>query len=79
MDLLSLSSYSSLAVQLITGIIGFDGLFLKLNKEDLILQQSLKLETFVQLIEFIFYIYLVYSLYFTAGTILNDTIYIKKK
>lgn len=63
MDLLTLSSYSSLAVQFITGIVSFEGLFLKLKKEDLILQQALKLETFVQLVEFIFYVYLVYSLY----------------
>ena len=63
MDWLTLSSYSSLAVQFITGIVGIDGLLLKLKKEDIILQQALKLETFVQLVEFIFYIYLVYSLY----------------
>lgn len=63
MDWLTISSYSSLAVQFVTGVISFDGLFLKLKNEDQVLQDVLKLETFVQLVEFIFYIYLVYSLF----------------
>lgn len=62
MDLLTISSYSSLFVQFITGIAGVLGLTYKLDKKDLILKSALKLETLVQLIEFIFYVYLVYSI-----------------
>lgn len=62
-DNLILSSYLSLIVQIITGILGVDGLFYKLNDKDKILKDALKLETLVQLIEFIFYLYLVYNLY----------------
>jgi hypothetical protein len=38
MDWLTLSYYYSLAIQIITGIAGIDGLYLKLEKKDLILQ-----------------------------------------
>jgi hypothetical protein len=62
MYLLTISSYSSLIIQFITGIYGVAGLTYNLADKDKILQSALKLETFVQLIEFIFYIYLVYSL-----------------
>ena len=63
MNLLTISSYSSLSIQLITGIVGLFGLNYKLDKKDEILKSALKLETFVQLIEFIFYVYLVYSIH----------------
>lgn len=62
MNLLTISSYSSLGIQFLTGIIGFDGLYYKLDEKDKILQSALKLETFVQFVEFVFYLYLVYSL-----------------
>jgi len=63
MNLLNLTSYSSLFIQLITGIFGIKGLSYKLDKKDEILKSALKLETLVQLIEFIFYLYLVYSIH----------------
>ena len=62
MNLLAISSYSSLFIQFITGLAGLLGLTYKLDDKDLILKSALKLETLVQLIEFIFYIYLVYSI-----------------
>lgn len=63
MNLLTISSYSSLFIQLITGIVGLSGLNYKLDKKDDILKSALQLETLVQLIEFIFYMYLVYSIH----------------
>jgi bacteriorhodopsin len=63
MNLLNISSYSSLIIQLITGIIGISGINYKLDKKDEILKSALKLETLVQLIEFIFYLYLVFSIH----------------
>jgi bacteriorhodopsin len=63
MNLLKISSYSSLFIQLITGIVGLSGLNYKLDKKDDILKSALQLETLVQLIEFIFYMYLVYSIH----------------
>jgi bacteriorhodopsin len=63
MNLLNLTSYSSLFIQLVTGIIGVSGLNYKLDKKDEILKSALKLETLVQLIEFIFYLYLVFSIH----------------
>lgn len=71
MNLLTISSYSSLGIQFLTGIIGFDGLYYKLDEKDKILQSALKLETFVQFVEFVFYLYLVYSL---SNNILPDNI-----
>jgi bacteriorhodopsin len=62
MNLLEISSYSSLLIQLITGIVGLYGISYKLDEKDKILQSALLLETLVQLIEFIFYIYLIYSI-----------------
>ena len=63
MNLFTISSYSSLIIQLITGIIGISGINYKLDKKDDILKSALKLETLVQLVEFIFYVYLVYSIH----------------
>ena len=62
MKILNLSSYFSLIVQLVSGIVGVNGLFIKLKPQDEILKTALKLETLVQLIEFIFYIYLIYTI-----------------
>jgi bacteriorhodopsin len=62
MNTLNLSAYTSLGVQFITGIIEGQGLTLKLNPKDLILQDILLMELFVQAIEFIFYLYLVQSI-----------------
>jgi bacteriorhodopsin len=62
MDLLNISSYVSLGVQFLTGVYSIKGLTYDLDKKDQILQSALKLETCVQLIEFIFYLYLVYNI-----------------
>ena len=62
MDLLNISSYVSLGIQFATGVYSIKGLTYELDEKDKILQSALKLETVVQLIEFIFYIYLVYNI-----------------
>ena len=54
--------YFSLLVQIITTVISLDGLNYNLNKEDSILKIILILEAFVQLIEAIFYIWVIYAL-----------------
>jgi bacteriorhodopsin len=60
MNLLNITSYSSLIIQLLSGLVSFSGIFIKVDPKDFILVQAIKLETFVQLVEFIFYLYLVY-------------------
>lgn len=62
MDLLNISSYVSLGIQFATGVYSIKGLTYELDEKDKILQSALKLETVVQLIEFIFYLYLVYNI-----------------
>lgn len=57
--LLEKSASYSLYIQLITGIIGIFGLFIKLAPKDKILNNILLIENIVQFIEFIFYFYLV--------------------
>ncbi len=52
-----------LCIQLLTGIISIYGIFIPLRFKDLILRDILILETIVQCIEFIFYIWLVISLH----------------
>ncbi len=56
------SGLLSLIVQLIIGLIGFIGVFIKLKKEDIILNRIIIMETIVQFVEFIFYIWLVFSI-----------------
>lgn len=51
----------SLLVQLITGIVSLHGLFISLPEKDKILTDILGLETFVQFVEFIFYIWISYA------------------
>ena len=70
MDLLNITSYLSLGVQFLTGVYGIKGLTFELDKKDKILQSALQLETGVQLIEFIFYLYLVYNI--TNSTLSNN-------
>ena len=48
----------SLIIQLITGIIPLHSLFIKLNQEHVILKDILILETVVQFIEMLFYIWI---------------------
>lgn len=57
------SAYISLFFQLFIGILCIFGLQIKLSKEDYILHDILLLETIVQCIEFIFYVWLVSNLH----------------
>ena len=52
----------SLVVQIITGLVSLHGVFIKLDFNDKILSDILLLETIVQIIEFLFYIWISYSL-----------------
>ena len=54
--------YLSLAAQIVTSIVSFDGINYQLQPKDQILQDILKLELFVQLVEFIFYVWVATSL-----------------
>jgi len=62
-NLLDKSVKISLSVQILAGIISVIGLFIKVKKEDIILTKILLIDTIVQCIEFIFYIYLANNLY----------------
>lgn len=62
MNYLNLSAYGSLALQFITGSIETTGLYAKIPEKDRILQDILTMELIVQLIEFTFYLYLVYKI-----------------
>tara|TARA_B100001059_G_scaffold222127_1_gene245768 strand:- start:1391 stop:2092 length:702 start_codon:yes stop_codon:yes gene_type:complete len=55
------SAYYSLFVQFIIGIICLCGIFLEIDNNDKILNEILILETIVQGIEFVFYIWLVFN------------------
>ena len=52
----------SLVVQIITGLVSLHGVFIKLDFNDKILSDILILETIVQIIEFLFYVWISYSL-----------------
>ena len=52
----------SIIVQIITGLVSFNGIFLELPDKHKILNEILALETFVQLIELFFYIYFLRAL-----------------
>ena len=54
--------YLSLGAQIITSAISFKGINYNLEQNDQILQDILKLELFVQLVEFIFYVWIATSL-----------------
>jgi len=58
-----LSAYISLIIQFITGVLSLYGIFIPLPFKDRILREILILETIVQVIEFIFYVWLVVSFY----------------
>jgi bacteriorhodopsin len=51
----------SLILQIITGLIPLQGLFIKLDEKDAILSDILALETTVQFIELLFYVWIVFS------------------
>ncbi len=61
--ILALTVIISLIVQFITGVVGIHGLTIPLEKEDSILWEVLVMEMIVQVIEFIFYIWLSVGLY----------------
>ena len=61
MSLVLKTIYFSIFMQLLTGLVQLDGLFIKLPKEHEILQDVLKLETLVQFIEACFYVWLVFN------------------
>ena len=52
----------SLIVQIVTGLISLHGLFIKLPEKDKILTNVLGLETIVQFVEMIFYIWISYAM-----------------
>ena len=59
MDVVLYSTYLSVLIQLVSGIVQFDGLFIRLLQKDRILTDILSLETIVQFIEGLFYVWLV--------------------
>lgn len=59
---LAASAFTSLGLQAVTGLFEGQALFSKLRPEDLILKDILTMELIVQIIEFIFYAYLVYMI-----------------
>jgi len=63
MNLLEKSAFGSLAVQFITGIIEYTGLFYKVKPSDEIVKEILGLEVVIQYVEFLFYMYLVYKIF----------------
>ena len=56
------SAFTSLGLQAVTGLFEAQALFTNLRPEDLILKDILSMELIVQVIEFIFYAYLVYMI-----------------
>ena len=59
----------SLAIQFIVGIIDYLALKIEINSKDELLKDLLKVELFVQIIEFIFYIWLIYNFNKTSRNI----------
>ena len=52
---------ASFIIQIITGIVTFLGLFIKLKPQDNILKDVLRIENYVQIVEAIFYIYIIFA------------------
>tara|TARA_B110000259_G_scaffold187715_1_gene242968 strand:- start:1853 stop:2542 length:690 start_codon:yes stop_codon:yes gene_type:complete len=61
-DLVKKTIQFSLVIQIVTGLISMHGFFLKIPKEDKILKDILALETLVQFIELIFYIWISFAI-----------------
>lgn len=61
-DLILNSAYFSISVQLIIGILGLHGIFIKLQEKDSILTHIMIMETLVQFIELTFYIWIIMQL-----------------
>jgi bacteriorhodopsin len=68
MNILNISAFGSLFVQLITGSIEAFALNYNVKTEDKIVKDILFYELIVQIIEFIFYLYLVYKIIFKHVT-----------
>jgi bacteriorhodopsin len=62
MSILNQSAIGSLIIQAITGIVEYTGLGFKVNPEDEVVKDILRVELLVQVVEFIFYMYLVYKI-----------------
>ena len=75
-DLLKMTVYLSIIVQILTGLVSFSGVFVKLNDKDKILTEILGLETVVQIVEGLFYIYLAYSLQYISTYVVARRRYI---
>ncbi len=69
------TTYFSLWVQLIAGILSIFGIFIKVAKKDQILNHILIIDTAVQFVEFIFYIYLAKYLYTLDNNIIASQRY----
>lgn len=65
MNPLHVSAFSSLALQVVAGLIELWGLSFNVSKEDTILREILLSEVAVQAVEFVFYCYLVYKIVFS--------------
>ena len=61
MHSVNLTTDLSIFVQIITGIVSFQGVFIKLPEEHKILNEVLALESFVQVVELFFYMYFLKS------------------
>ena len=59
MDVVLYSTYLSVIMQIVSGIVQFDGLFIRLQQKDRILTDILSIETIVQFVEGLFYVWLV--------------------
>jgi bacteriorhodopsin len=75
-NLLDISVKISLIIQIIVGIISIFGIFIKLDKSNLILNRILIIDTIVQIVEFLFYIYLSINLYTLNNNIIASQRYI---
>jgi hypothetical protein len=60
--MVQLTTDISILIQLVTGVIGLQGLFIKLPEKHQILREVLTLEMIVQCVEFFFYIYFLRSM-----------------
>lgn len=67
MDLLKISVYISLVVQIITGIIGAHGTTFKVAPENMMLKDINLMEFIVQCVEFVFYIYISLAVLAVSG------------
>lgn len=62
MNLILKTAYTSLVFQIVLGIIGIHGIFIKLQEKDSILTHIMIMETIVQFIELSFYIWIIMHL-----------------